>query len=95
MPGFTLGYFSPPIDYGIQSPAIGRGGPNMPSDAYARAGYRPWVPRWAATMLFNFAYPYGAASSKRTVPQAPNLWTAYTMPAANGIVKQSTNQQVF
>ncbi len=90
---FLLGYFKPPINYGIQSPAIGRGGPGMPANSYA-LHMNGWPPRWAATMLPNFAYPYGSASSLRTVPQAPNLWPAYAFPV-NNAVKANTNQQVF
>jgi hypothetical protein len=90
---FLLGTFKPPINYGIQSPALGRGGPNMPADSFARH-FNPWPPRWSATALSSFMYPFGSASSYRTIPQAPNLWTAFGFPV-NNVSKANTNQQVF
>lgn len=91
---FQAGSFQPPINYGIQSPAIGRGGPGMPLDSYARH-MNSWVPGWAGT-IFSLAlpYPYGSASSLKTVPQAPNLWTAYPLPFS-GVVKQPSTVPVF
>jgi hypothetical protein len=89
---FVLGFFNPPINYGIQSPAVGRGGPGMPANSYA-LHTNSWPPRWAATMLSDFRYPYGAASSKRTVPQNPNLWTGFSFPV--NATKQGTNTLTF
>jgi hypothetical protein len=89
MPSFALGFFNPPINYGIQSPAIGRGGPGMPLNSYA-LHMNAWPPRWAATNIPNYSYPYGAASSKRTIPVAPNLWTGFGIPASN-VSKVGTN----
>ena len=94
MGAFVAGSFQPPINYGIQSPAVGRGGPGMPLNSYAQH-VNSWVPVWDNT-IFSLAlpYPYGAASSLKTVPQAPNLWTAYTLPV-NNVIKQPTSNLVF
>lgn len=91
---FQSGSFVPPINYGIQSPAIGRGGPGMPLNSYAQH-LNSWVPVWAQT-IFSLvtAYPYGSASSLKTVTVAPNLWTAYTLPQGN-ILKQNSPAPVF
>ena len=88
-----LGNFKPPIDYGIQSPAIGRGGPNMPANSRAEAA-SPYLPIWLGTMLPQYTYPYGTASSKATVPVAPNMWTAYMLPTSNAM-KSPTSSLVF
>ena len=91
---FQAGSFKPPINYGLQSPAIGRGGPGMAPNSYA-GHVNSWVPIWANTIfsLLN-PYPLGAASSLATKPAFPNLWTAYTLPTSN-VMKMPSNVPVF
>lgn len=87
---FMAGSFTPPINYGIQSPAIGRGGPGVPLNGRA-AHLTPMPPIWSGTITnLAVAYPYGSASSHNTRPVAPNLWTAYTLPYSQGVMKQQT-----
>ena len=93
MPPFMLGGFAPPIDYGIQMQAPGRGGPGVPLDARA-AHMTPWPPSWGSALYGINHLPMGAASSLNIKPALPNLFSTWQMPV-NLYGKQQSSALVF